>query len=281
MCSQLNKLLPMQSYEIMLPASMSPTGMTTRKRPLVRPMLRGKTAIVKRSGPSSFGIHDFYQNIIEDHGVAGQLDISMLAVKQMSVLSTQAPHRFNQNVPLTSTPSVSPMTKTKDGVFNDCGFLIMGFNETRKSTLKTAIEEVGGHVEMAPSSWLQWTPPQPDRRWYILVPFVSDPSQIPTGTFKIITEYWIERCLTDEKLCPTQACIMYQPCSIKLPLPTLRDFVISTTGIEDALLSDQIKRLIGDIGARYDGCFTSRHPLLICGKPSGKKYEHALKWKTP
>jgi hypothetical protein len=79
--------------------------MTTRKRPLTRPMLRGKTAVVKQADPSKFGIHDFYQNIIEDYGVAGQLDVSMLAVNQMKVLSAQAPHRFNQNIPLTSTPS--------------------------------------------------------------------------------------------------------------------------------------------------------------------------------
>ncbi|KAI9593856.1 hypothetical protein BDF19DRAFT_447104, partial [Syncephalis fuscata] len=276
---QLNRLLPIESYKLTLNQSDIGSSMAPTQRMALRPTLRTKAT--KRSNQSKFGIDDFYHDIISNYGTPGRLDVKLLAANQMKVLSAQAPHRFNQNTQPHLTSLALPIQKSKEGVFADCGFFIIGFTEDKKATLKIAIEEVDGHVEMAPSSWLQWTPPQQGLRWYILAPFASDPSQIPTGTFKNVTEYWIERCLTDEKIAPVQSCIIYQPCDIKLPLPAFHDFIISTTGIEDSLLSDQVKRLIGDLGARYDGCFTSRHPLLICGKPNGNKYEHALKWKTP
>jgi hypothetical protein len=159
-------------------------------------------------------------------------------------------------------------------------------------------------------TWVQWQCEQSPRShvYYTLVPFNTP--KVPSSTGPLVTEYWIERCMFEDKLCDPTSCPIYQPLQIEIPVPGkyklrgdvmdeltfvlgMHRYTIGLCGAPDRLFCLHIERLVKTlgqyrciicvyihidvgIGGKFQERLSAEHTHLICLDTTSEDYTLAV-----
>ncbi|OUM64937.1 hypothetical protein PIROE2DRAFT_8159 [Piromyces sp. E2] len=99
----------------------------------------------------------------------------------------------------------------------------------------------------------------------------------------VVTEHWLERCLTDDILHNPEENPIFIPCTLEMPIEEFKGVVIGISGF-NGMERAHIAKLVSKLGAIYSDTLTRKHNFLICNPDKIKeslKYEKALEWNIP
>ncbi|KAK2460176.1 hypothetical protein APHAL10511_007855 [Amanita phalloides] len=168
-----------------------------------------------------------------------------------------------------------PSTTGPRGIFSGLRFRVLG--EARSHNVRSAIEQGGG-------IWASEQDMDEDVD-YIIVRLVSgskiykeDPDKLQRTKYR--TECWLERCLSEQAVCPYQDHVTFLPLDIQLPAVGTESIIVNFSG----LLQDEscwLTRLLRALGIQLANAFSKRTTHLLCPSGTGLKYEKAKEWGIP
>ncbi|KAK2767044.1 hypothetical protein FQN54_006362 [Arachnomyces sp. PD_36] len=188
--------------------------------------------------------------------------------------------------PTQDVSQAAPDRSRNLGLLFGCRFFIHGFSAKKVPVLQNHLISNGAEIspsldELSPLSSLG-----PIKEMYIAVPYDMPRSKLPMTDHlgfdpEIVTDMWIERCLSTRKLVPPEAHITSTPFP-KFPIPAFQGLRICSTGFANIDLL-HVSKLVKLMGATYDEYLTADASVLICNtpNPSVEKLRHVYEWKIP
>ncbi|KAI0725684.1 hypothetical protein C8Q72DRAFT_577757 [Fomitopsis betulina] len=166
----------------------------------------------------------------------------------------------------------APESRTS-GLFKGLRFRALG--EAQGPSVKTAIKECGGMLVNELDEDVD----------FIIVRLISG------GNFyrreeddderrKYRTEYWLERCIYDERICPPDEHVAFLPLSIPVPIDGSERIVLSYSGLDESEAC-WVRRLSRALGFTLAPTFSRHSTHLLCPTLQGVKAEKALEWNIP
>lgn len=179
--------------------------------------------------------------------------------------------------------SLGGMDHRGDEVFASCSFYLFEFPPGHIEVIVPFITSRGGTIVQSLEGL---NPPQNASRRFVIVPQQSHPQShplVPEGV-EIITEFFIEKCVYKKgtTLPDPRAHVIGRPFPA-FPIQGFSKLSISTSGFVDIELN-QIAKVVGQLGARYEERFTAQCSMLVCTSWSGarkQKLQLALSWGVP
>ncbi|KAF8337796.1 hypothetical protein F5887DRAFT_1137752 [Amanita rubescens] len=168
-----------------------------------------------------------------------------------------------------------PSTIGPRRIFSGLRFRVLG--EARSSSVRSAIEQGGG-------IWASEHDVDDDVD-YIIVRLVSgsklyreEPDELERSKYR--TECWLERCLSEQAICPYQDHITFLPLNIQVPIAGTESIIMSFSGLHQDELC-WLTRLLRALGIPLANAFSKRTTHLLCPSGTGPKYEKAREWNIP
>ncbi|KAJ3187995.1 DNA topoisomerase 2-binding protein 1 [Gaertneriomyces sp. JEL0708] len=174
----------------------------------------------------------------------------------------------NEIVQPTGKRSVS--TRKGPSLFSGCDFYCKGFSEEELLVLKAAISKYAGRYSS--------TVPRLDSYW-LLLPFHLKASSAMKGV-RLVTEYWIDRCIHAGKLLDPADLVIYRPTKHELPLAGFKHLIIGISGYH-GIERDHLGRLVRVIGADFTETLSKKNTHLL--SPRGLqnlKTQKASEWNV-
>jgi DNA replication regulator DPB11 len=123
-------------------------------------------------------------------------------------------------------------------------------------------------------------------RLLIIVPYSHPSSDLPSVEHvqfppMVITEFWVERCLTSKQFFEPDEHILNRPLPV-FPIPGFEKLIVNSTGIADIDLL-HLSKVVKVLGAEYDQVLKAGTSVLLCNpsKAGEDKLRHALEWRIP
>ncbi|KAK4687729.1 DNA replication regulator DPB11, partial [Tremellales sp. Uapishka_1] len=115
---------------------------------------------------------------------------------------------------------------------------------------------------------------------YIVVRLSStERPSIPFNTerTRLVTECWIEGCCFQQKLLSLEDHLVFQPLPIMTPVLGLKGMSVHISGFPTET-SVFLRRLLKALGGDFAMTLNRKTSHLVCGSPTGQKYEKGLEW---
>jgi len=166
---------------------------------------------------------------------------------------------------------IQPISKLFDGL----NFVSKGFTPEHEQIIENEVLKHSGqyfHSEISIKN-----------NYYQVLPFLNTLNVIVSQKAIIVTEHWLERCLTDEILHNPDENPIFIPCTLEMPIEEFKEIVIGITGF-NGIERAHIGKLISKLGAIFSDTLTRKHNFLICDPENmnnSLKYKKALEWNIP
>lgn len=209
--------------------------------------------------------------LVSDQG-APQIDlpnplddtVSSLPAIQLDVPSIQAD--FSTELTGACTTNLLP-PDISCGIFRQLTFYIGGFAEREEEILKKTLLAHGGTL----------TDREIDGAMYIVPQNGMPPVRQAKST--LVTEYWLERCLTLHALEDTQAHFVSVPFTTSMPIPRMSQISICISGFTGIDLV-HIEKLSRMAGALFYDTLTKDRSILLASSRECRKYSQAKQQGT-
>ncbi|OUM68436.1 hypothetical protein PIROE2DRAFT_3888, partial [Piromyces sp. E2] len=168
----------------------------------------------------------------------------------------------------------------RGSLFKGLTFFIYNFPINKEKTLQNIIMIQQGTI------YTDKSPIEIDGELLVVTSFSRpyDPSYInnlPVKT-RILTNYWVEKCLLKKKLYDYDKCPMFSPCKLENRISGFQFLNITVTGF-NKLDKQYVKYLILKMGSKFSNDLSKNTKILICHdeNPTTTKYKVASEWNIP
>ncbi|KAH9899066.1 hypothetical protein F4778DRAFT_742023 [Xylariomycetidae sp. FL2044] len=170
------------------------------------------------------------------------------------------------------------------GVFSLCRFYVHGFPPQKERLVHDFLSSHGGQISSSLADAGSLGHGEPLHQRYLVVPQTSQPDthpKLPEG-IRIVTEFFIERCIHNKKLFSPDEHVLGQPFP-KFPIEGFENLTIATSGFVNEQLN-QMQKAVVQLGANYAEVFSARCSLLVCPsleKVRKQKLQNAVLFNIP
>ncbi|KAI9202200.1 BRCT domain-containing protein [Polychytrium aggregatum] len=248
-------------------APREPQPALRRSSTLSNPSSTGLTVKVSKRRDTSMSMYGNLMELDDDATVFGVAN----AVPNKSSLS----HQYS--IQLESTDSQVQENGNTDPpqIFKGMHFATQNWSPDEKRTIRSEIILSGGQFhDVVPDS---------QSVVYMIVPFSGSTDFKPLPNCCVVTEYWVEYCMVNNKCFPITGNILFSPCKFALPIGEFTTLRFSITCME---MADRLHavRLARQLGAQCEEYFTNHDTHLICGTSTttvSKKLERSATLGIP
>ncbi|KAI0688222.1 hypothetical protein BC835DRAFT_1373595 [Cytidiella melzeri] len=173
-----------------------------------------------------------------------------------------------------SAPTKPGRSQHENVLFSGLVFCPMG--EARSPQVKTAIEEAGGRVVGESSD---------ESVTFVIVRLVSGSKFYREEADEHLraiyrTECWLERCLSEWRVCSADEHLSFTPLKVAIPVPETQGISLSVSGLEESEAC-WVRRLVRALGMHFAPAFSRRTTHLLCPSRAGAKNDKAREWNIP
>ncbi|KND00633.1 uncharacterized protein SPPG_03760 [Spizellomyces punctatus DAOM BR117] len=178
----------------------------------------------------------------------------------------------NQSLAASGIHCERPGSQAYNGVFSGIRFSCSGFGSEEREMLRQLVEGQGG-------SFIVSLPESTDDH-IVIVPLLGSTGKVGLRS-RLVTEFWLERCIEDGLLHDMKANILFTPLRQDMPLPGFNRYVIGVSGYEGVERA-HLGKLTTIMGATFTETFSKQNTHLLC-KPGtdNAKYRRAKDWRIP
>lgn len=149
------------------------------------------------------------------------------------------------------------------GIFDGRSFYVTSFAAREEAIVQSTLQSNGGmlvaHVSLAD---------------LIVVPQTGSPPRLDHGEVPMVTEFWLERCLSLHRFEDPSHHFLSTPFHCTLPIPRMEQVSICTSGFS-AVESMHIEKLVKKVGAIYCDTLTKGRSILLAATRECRKYNLA------
>ncbi|TPX62397.1 hypothetical protein PhCBS80983_g00582 [Powellomyces hirtus] len=149
-----------------------------------------------------------------------------------------------------------------------------GFEPAEENDMRAEVEKLGGRC-----TGLASLERGTGNRWLIVN--LGSTRRTSSNGLQVVTNYWLERCLDDNRLYDKADLVVFQPLQIPLPVAGFDKLTIGISGYEGTE-REHLARLGGLLGAKITENFTKRNTHLLCSAGTDNaKFRKSVEWGIP